>query len=247
MNLLETSNLSVGFGEKEIFTNINIQLKPGEVVGLIGQNGVGKSTLIRTLCGLQRPLSGEICVNERPIKSYSKRQLSLHVSLVLTGRVESMNLSVIELIALGRYPYSGWLGILSDTDKVKIEKAMDQMQIQYLGKKKLFELSDGQLQKVMIARALAQDTRLLVLDEPTSHLDLRNKIEVMELLKKIANIGKKSILISTHEVAHASRVCDTFWCMDFDKEIETGIPKKLIEKGIVQNYLHVPYEALTKK
>ncbi len=241
--MLEIKDLSIGYGKKVLAKNISVHLENGVLVGLIGQNGVGKSTLIRTICGLQPKLSGEILFFGEPIDSFTPKSIAKKVSIVLTTKPDTMNLSVIELIALGRYPYSGWLGTLANEDKQKIEEAITQMEINYIATKKLFELSDGQLQKAMIARALAQDTDLIILDEPTSHLDLRNKIEVLSLLSSIAKTGK-SILISTHEVDHAAKVCKTFWCMDFGADLLTGNPKKLIEQGQVQKFLHVDKDIL---
>ena len=238
MNLLEINDLHIGYGKKALSSNISLTLQSGQFVGLIGQNGVGKSTLIRTSCGLQEALSGSILLQGRALSTYSKKEIAKMLSLVLTDKPESMQLTVIELIALGRYPYSGWLGILNQQDKLKIDEAISQMEINYIANKKLFELSDGQLQKAMIARALAQDTEVIILDEPTSHLDLKNKIDVLALLRKIADQGK-SILISTHEVGLAAKYCDQFWCMDFQKALLSGTPANLIKEGKVQAYLHI--------
>jgi len=163
--------------------------------------------------------------------------------VVLTAKPDTLNLSVIELIALGRYPYSGWLGSLTAQSKKKIEDCLSLMEINYIATKKLHELSDGQLQKAMIARTLAQDTDVIILDEPTSHLDLKNKIEVLKLLKQISESGK-AILISTHEIDLSAKVCDQFWCMDFGKPVLVGKPEELIKSGDIQDYLHVDKNAL---
>ncbi|WP_436517582.1 ABC transporter ATP-binding protein [Ekhidna sp. To15] len=244
MGLLEIKNLDIGYGAGKVLAkNINLSIESGQLVGLVGQNGVGKSTFIRTICGLQPRLKGEILLSEKEINEQNPKQIAKKISVVLTGKPDSLNLSVIELIALGRHPYSGWLGNLKNEDKTKIDEAIDQMEINYLANKRLFELSDGQLQKVMIARALAQDTELIILDEPTSHLDLKNKIEVLELLKKIAKSGK-GVLISTHEIQLSAKACHVFWCMDFGKEMLVGEPKSMISKGSLQDYLHIPKEVL---
>ncbi len=240
MGLLDIKDLSIGYGnEKVLGQQINLTLEAGQLVGLVGQNGVGKSTFIRTICGLQPRLNGEILLNGNEIKTQNLKAIAKRISVVLTGRPDSLNLSVLELIALGRHPYSGWLGNLKQSDKEIIDKAITLMEINYLAKKRLYELSDGQLQKVMIARALAQDTDIMILDEPTSHLDLKNKIEVLELLKKIANEGK-GVLISTHEIQLSAKACNLFWCMDFGKEMLVGDPQDLISKGQLQDYLHIP-------
>ena len=241
MAQLSAENLSIGYGEKVLTSGLSLELKSKELVGLIGQNGVGKSTLIRTLVGLQPKLSGTIRFNDRQIED--SKGLAKSISIVLTGKPDTLSLSVVELLALGRHPYTGWLGYLKEGDKIKIEEALAAMEINYLANKKLFELSDGQLQKVMIARALTQDTDVIILDEPTSHLDLKNKIDVLKLLKKISENGK-SVLISTHEVGLAAKYCDQFWCMDFGEKMIAGTPKTLIREGIVQRYLHIDRELL---
>ena len=242
MSGLQIHNLTVGYPpDKVLIRDIDLELNPGDFVALVGQNGVGKSTMIRTLCGLHSPLNGEMKLDERPVSEHSANELAKKVGIVLTGRPESLNLSVIELIALGRHPHTGWLGVLNEKDKKIIEDAISRMEINYIATKKLFELSDGQLQKVMIARALAQDTDLIILDEPTSHLDLKNKIEVLDLLSKIAKSGK-GILISTHEIQLAARVCNRCWCVDFGRPLLEGHPNEMIESGVVHDYLHLPNE-----
>ncbi len=240
MEQLQIKNLTVGFSpDKFLIKEINLELRSGDFVALVGQNGVGKSTLIRTVCGLHAPLGGEILLDETSISKYSANELAKKIAVVLTGKPESLNLSVIELIALGRHPHTGWLGVLNNADKKIIERALSQMEINYIATKKLFELSDGQLQKVMIARALAQDTDLIILDEPTSHLDLKNKIEVLELLNKISKSGK-GILISTHEIQLAAQVCNQCWCVDFSKPLLKGPPLEMIDSGVIHEYLHLP-------
>lgn len=240
MEYLKTDQLSIGYSEDKILIkDISVELKSGSLIGLVGQNGVGKSTLIRTLCGLQKPISGDVLLGSKPILQHAANEIAMQISVVLTGRPESLNLSVIDLITLGRFPYSGWLGTLRNEDKEKIEEAIAQMEINYIAHKRLFELSDGQLQKVMIARALAQDTSIIILDEPTSHLDLKNKIEVLELLRKISNTGK-AILISTHEIQLTAQTCDKFWCVDFNQPMLKGSPKELIQSGDLHAYLHLP-------
>lgn len=244
MALLDILDLSIGYPpNKKLMENINMSQEKGQLIGLVGQNGVGKSTLIRTICGLQPKLSGTVNLSEANIENLSAKEIAKKISVVLTGKPESLNLSVLELVALGRHPYSGWLGNLNKIDREKIEESITLMEINYLTKKRLFELSDGQMQKVMIARALAQETELIILDEPTSHLDLKNKIDVLQLLKKIAKSGK-GVLISTHEIQLSAQVCDQFWCMDFGQKMLVGEPKKLIASGELQDYLHIPKEVL---
>ena len=199
MNALEVNKLSIGYpdkkGDKVIQSDINLSLKAGQIISLMGQNGVGKTTFIKTISGLLEKLSGEVLYNNIPLAQLSPQQLARELSVVLTEKPYSQNLSVLELIAIGRHPYSSWMGTLTDHDKEVIDWAITETHINYLANKKLYELSDGQLQKVMIARALAQETNIILLDEPAAHLDLYNKIEVMVLLRQIAQSGK-AILIS---------------------------------------------------
>jgi iron complex transport system ATP-binding protein len=239
MNLLQTLELTIGYSvEKPLIESINVGLRLGQLVGLIGQNGAGKSTLMRTLAGLQKPLSGDVILGEVDIRELRSEHIAQKLSIVLTEKPGSMNMTVLDLIAMGRHPYSSWLGTLQDTDIQAIEKALTDTKTEHLANKRLYELSDGQLQKAMIARALAQDTGIILLDEPTSHLDLRNKIEVLRLLQEIAVEGK-AVLISTHEVHLASEVCHEFWCVDFGKPLETGDPKMLLSSGRIDEIMHL--------
>jgi len=238
MSLLQTHNLTIGYGDQPLVSDINVSLEVGQLIGLIGQNGVGKSTLIRTLAGFQRPLSGSISIGGIELTKLKAKAVSKKLGVVLTEKPTALNLSVLELISLGRHPYSGWLGQLKKEDVAKIEAAIVQTQIHHILNKRLFELSDGQLQKVMIARVLAQDTDVILLDEPTSHLDLRNKIEVLDLLKKISQSGK-AVLISTHEISLSAKVCDLFWGVDFGVPLEIGEPDKMMFSGKVKELLHL--------
>lgn len=238
MSLLQTYDLSIGYGVKRLAEQLNLVIEPGQLIGLIGQNGVGKSTLIRTLSGFQKPLGGQIHFEGKNLSDIKPSALAKKLSVVLTEKPSAQNLTVLELISLGRHPYSGWLGQLNEADISSMELAIEQTQIHYLLEKRLFQLSDGQFQKVLIARALAQDTDLMILDEPTSHLDLRNKVEVLELLKAVSQTGK-SILISTHEISLAAKVCDVFWGMDFGRTIQVGNPTTQLESGLIAEILHL--------
>ncbi|MCP4461081.1 MAG: ABC transporter ATP-binding protein [Cytophagales bacterium] len=238
MSLLQTHNLTIGYGDKPLVSDINVSLESGQFIGLIGQNGVGKSTLIRTLAGFQEPLGGSISLGGRELIKLNPKEISKKLGVVLTEKPTALNLSVLELISLGRHPYSGWLGQLRQDDVEKIEEAIEQTQIHHILNKRLYQLSDGQLQKVMIARVLAQDTDVILLDEPTSHLDLRNKIEVLDLLKKISQSGK-GVLISTHEIHLSAKVCDMYWGVDFGVPMEIGVPDEMLLSGKVQELLHL--------
>lgn len=210
--ILKTNDLSIGYQSKKeqtlVASNINIELHQGELVGLVGGNGIGKSTLLRTLTNVQNELNGSIYINGKNIKQYPAIELAKVMSLVLTEQMMSKNLSVFELVALGRQPYTNWVGNLSENDISIVNNSIIQTNITDLKHKKCFELSDGQLQKVMIARALSQDTDLIILDEPTSHLDMYHKAYILKLLQKLAKETHKTILFSSHEVDLAIQLSD---------------------------------------
>jgi len=232
--ILKTKNLSIGYSTKKeqtvVSSKIDIELHHGELIGLVGANGIGKSTLLRTLTKVQKPLSGDVIINDTSLKKFNPNDLAKALSLVLTEQVTSKNLSVFELVALGRQPYTNWVGKLSDSDLTIVNLALQQTNIEELKLKKCFELSDGQLQKVMIARALAQDTDLIILDEPTTHLDMYHKAYVLKLLQKLVKDTNKTILFSSHEIDLAIQLCDKLIVMTEDN-IGIDSPRNLIEKG----------------
>ena len=240
MKLIHTQSLAIGYTEgrsnKVLQENINLSLSSGEIISLMGQNGVGKTTFIKTLSGLHKGISGSVLHQDRLIDEFSKSALAKQISVVLTEKPFAAHLSVIELIALGRHPYSNWLGRLSTSDKQAIDVAMNQTNINYLARKKLYQLSDGQFQKVMIARALAQETDLIILDEPTAHLDLSNKIEIMLLLKSIAGNGK-GVLIATHDLQVSLQLSDRLWLFNFNRPVLDGCPEDLILQGAIDQTL----------
>lgn len=230
-SVLEIKNLSIGYKTKKeattIAKNLVFDLYDGEMIAIIGENGIGKSTLLRTLGNLQSKLSGDILLKGKPLESYSSNELATEISLVLTEPIASKNLTVLELISLGRQPYTNWIGQLSQIDKEKIKDAIAMVEIETLLEKKCFELSDGQLQKVMIARALAQDTPIILLDEPTTHLDLHHKAQILKLLQRIAHEANKTILFTTHEIALAIQLTDKMFIIQKD-ENNFDTPERLI-------------------
>ena len=236
--VLSTKNLNIGYQNKKVETliasNINIDIGEGELVAVIGVNGVGKSTLLRSLSGVQEILNGEISIDGFPLKKLSPQQLAEQISLVLTEQPISKNLSVFELIALGRQPYTNWIGTLSSNDINHIRNAINLVDIEAIQYKKCYELSDGQLQKALIARALAQDTPLVILDEPTTHLDIYHQAYVLKLLKTLTLQTKKSILFATHEINLALQLCDRIILMEKNK-VSIGSPSELIENDVFLN------------
>jgi iron complex transport system ATP-binding protein len=233
-NILSTSNLSIGYTSKKetvtIAEKLNLNLQAGKLIALIGANGIGKSTLLRTITGIQKPLQGDVFLKDKNITNYEPLALAQNLSLVLTEKLPPSNLTVFELVALGRQPYTNWIGTLSNEDIQKVQEALELTQIEHLSQKKHFEISDGQLQKVLIARALAQDTPLIILDEPTTHLDLLHKVSLLKLLKKLTHETEKCILFSTHDIDMAIQLSDEMIIMTPETVIQDE-PCNLISKG----------------
>jgi len=220
---MKAEALTVGYGELQLFKNLHLQLHAGELVCFMGPNGCGKSTLIKTLAGLLPPLSGTV-----PKKDEK------NVAVVLTDRIHSQHMTVHELITYGRYPYLGWDLKLSAVDMNIISSSIGLVRIGDLANKKINELSDGQMQMVMIARALVQDTPVMLLDEPTAHLDLNNRLEIMNLLRRLAKEKNKSILLATHELDLALQTADKVW-LAYNNTINIGIPEDLVLDGSFDN------------
>jgi len=232
--ILKTSNLNIGYKSKKesvtIAQNLNLNFGSGKLIALIGANGIGKSTLLRTITGIQQPLSGSVFLNDKNIDTYKPLDLAQNLSLVLTEKLPPSNLTVFELAALGRQPYTNWIGTLTETDIEKVQESMQLTQIEHLATKKHYEISDGQLQKVLIARALAQDTPLIILDEPTTHLDLLHKVSLFKLLKKLTQETQKCILFSTHDIDLAIQLSDEMIIMTPETVVQDE-PCHLISNG----------------
>ena len=233
-NILSASNISIGYSNKKettvVASQVTVSLEKGKLTALIGANGIGKSTLLRTLIGIQSPLSGKVFLKEKDIHSLDNLTLAQHLSVVLTDKLPQSNLTVFELIALGRQPYTNWIGKLTSADIAKVNEALELTQISHLAEQKHDEISDGQLQIVLIARALAQDTPLIILDEPTTHLDLLHKVTLLKLLKKLTQETGKSILFSTHDIDMAIQLSDEMIIMTPESVVQDQ-PCNLIMKG----------------
>lgn len=232
--MLEVHDLEIGYlsktGRTSIAKRMNFSLGKGELIGLVGANGIGKSTLLRTLSGMQRPLEGTVIVDGKALESYSSFELATQLSVVLTEPAATKNLSVREMISLGRQPYTNWIGTLSPSDVKAIQNALEATETTNLSDRKCYELSDGQMQRVSIARAMAQDTPIIILDEPTTHLDLYHRAYVLKLLKNLATETGKSILFSSHEIDLAIQLTDSMIVMAAN-ETFFDTPCKLIEAG----------------
>ena len=234
-------NLSIGYRSKKkelrvIASAIDAQLPSGELTCLIGSNGVGKSTLLRTLSGFQPPLDGEILLKGKPLSSYSPQEIAKEISVVLTSKLDIAQLSVLDIVGIGRSPYTGFWGTLSSEDKQIAEEAIRQVGIPHLSHRNIQELSDGERQKVMLAKALAQQTSLIILDEPTAFLDFPSKVETLQMLRRLAHEQHKSILLSTHDVELALQLSDRLWLME-PGHLSIGTPRELSQDGSLSRFI----------
>ena len=240
-------DLEIGYHARKrsrqaVFGPVSAEISHAEMVGVIGRNGIGKSTLLRTLAGLQPALSGQIWIRDSEINSISLRDMARTVSYVSTEQVYGFQISVQELVRMGRYPYSGWFGKLAPGDETIIRQAIELTGISHLTGKSVHELSDGERQKAMISRALVQDTPIIILDEPTAFLDLPARYEILRILNDLTLNSNKTIVFSTHDLAMAMEVADKIWLLA-DNTIYQGAPEDLlINKVFRKLFLNSPAE-----
>jgi len=239
--IITTNKLSIGFQKNNrsplvLHADLNIHIPKGEFCCLLGPNGAGKSTLLRTLFGFQAPISGEILLNSRSIDKYTEKELSLLLSIVITEKPDIGNFTVSEIVSLGRYPYTGFFGRLTQNDKIKVDEAISIVGIEDLKNRYIAELSDGERQKAMIAKAFAQDTPIIVLDEPTAFLDIPGRIEIMQILRKLSFISGKTILIATHNLELALQFSDKLLILAREKDLATGAPEDLVMQNIISDF-----------
>lgn len=237
------SNLSIGYPKSRfqretiLYEHLSFKLHSGEVTCLLGVNGSGKSTLLRTLTGLQKAMKGEVNLNSKNIRTYSESELSTLLGLVLTDRMNVGGLKVRELVGLGRYPYTGFFGKLSNKDTQIINQAMADVGISHKANAYIAELSDGERQKAMIAKVLAQECPIIVLDEPTAFLDIVNRFEIMYLLHQLAIKQHKAILLSTHDIETALLFADRLWLLSEHNGLRTGNTEDIVLSDAINDYL----------
>ena len=228
---IRIERLSIGYrtkhGVKVVTEGISDTICSGELTCLLGENGAGKSTLLRTLSGFLPSLSGEISILGKPLRQYRERELATVIGVVLTERTNLQNMTVTELVGMGRSPYTGFWGRLSAADRAKVGEALEMVGIAAFGNRLVQTLSDGERQKVMIAKALAQETPIIFLDEPTAFLDYPSKVEVLNLLGRLSRDLGKTIFLSTHDLELALRVADRVWLMTRQGKVQTGLPENL--------------------
>lgn len=242
---ISTHDLSIGYhrrkGIKTLATGINLGLESGKLTCLVGSNGVGKSTLLRTLAILQPLVSGQIFIQGKNINALASSDLAKLLSVVLPGISQMGDLSVRDLVQLGRLPYSNWLGQIGEHDRHIVDQALEQVDALNLAERSLVTLSDGERQKVLIARALAQKTKIVILDEPTAFLDWNNRVTILMTLKHLAYSTGAAYLLSSHDLELASQIADNLWVMDSEGKVISGCTKEIIDSGILQRVFSTPY------
>ncbi|GAA6615403.1 ABC transporter ATP-binding protein [Scytonema sp. NUACC26] len=234
--ILTTHNLTIGYNTsrrtfRNVASNISVSLQTGELVCLLGPNGAGKSTLLRTLAGMQPPIGGEVQLLGENVYKLPPQELAKRLSLVLTEKIDVGMLSAYTFVTLGRYPYTDWWGKLTPQDEAIVTWAIKSVGATHLAERHVSELSDGERQKIAIARALAQSPVVMLLDEPTAFLDLPRRVEIMQLLRQIAWQNHQAILLSTHDLNLALRLADKVWLLASNGSLHVGAPEDLVLSG----------------
>jgi len=236
MEILKTSSLSIGYDSKTIASDINVTLSAGDIIALVGPNGAGKSTLFKTFSTHIKPVGGKIELFGKDLMSYSPKERAKLLGIVLTERPDDMFLKVFDVVAAGRYPYTGMFGKLNENDEKEIKASLELVGVNHLANRVFNTLSDGEKQKVMIAKAIAQNTPVIMLDEPTAFLDYPSKIELFSLLKQLAKEQKKAILFSSHDLELLLRYTDNLWIMAKNKPFVAGQSSELLKNGVIKEY-----------
>ena len=235
--ILKTNNLAVGYrnGKQQVtlLSGLNLSLERGKLVALLGQNGAGKSTLLRALTCDERPIDGTIEANGKNLLDMPQRERSRLLGLVSTERIQAGALTVTELVGLGRQPHTGFLGRLDEEDHAIVRQSMADAGIIGKANEYVASLSDGERQKAMIARALAQQTPIIILDEPTAFLDVASRIETMRLLQTLAHERDKAVLLSSHDISQSLMLADELWLITTDRQVITGTTQELITDGVM--------------
>ena len=239
METVVLQDLTIGYHTKEsqkvVAQGLNASLKGGELTCLLGQNGIGKSTLLRTLSAFQPALGGNVLMG-KSLSALTDKERSHLIGVVLTEKPDVRNMTTEELVGMGRSPYTGFWGTLDQDDKTIVAEAIRLVGIEKLQGRMIHTLSDGERQKVMIAKALAQQTPVIYLDEPTAFLDFPSKVETLQLLRRLAKEQEKTIFLSTHDVELAIQMADTIWLMETDG-LSIGTPRQLADNGILSRFI----------
>ncbi|PJI09608.1 MULTISPECIES: ABC transporter ATP-binding protein [Clostridium] len=239
MNCLKTKDLYCGYNKKAVIENINFSANEGEMICLLGPNGAGKTTILRTISGLLPPVKGDVYINGKNLLNIKKTDLAKTLSVVLTQKTSFDLMTVFEVAALGRYPHTGFFGKLSKDDENKISNTLKDVGAFNLINRYFDELSDGEKQKVMLARALVQEPKIIILDEPTTHLDINHKIELLNTLKKLSIKNKISVILSLHEIDLALKYCDKVMLIKNKKAFAFGEPENILDDSTINKLYNI--------
>ena len=232
--MLSTKALSAGYAKKVIVEGIEINAEQGKILTLIGPNGAGKSTILKTICRQLSPLGGAVYIGKDKLEELSGNQLARSVSVLLTGRVKTEYMRCIDVVETGRYPYTGRLGVLSDKDREKVREALRLVDAEDIAECDFDRISDGQRQRIMLAGAICREPDILILDEPTTFLDIKYKLELMKILKKLADERHIAVIMSLHELELAQRISDTIICIKGKGIYRTGTPQEIFSGGCIE-------------
>ena len=235
--MIQLKDLTLGYEQRTLLEKVSAHITGGQLVALLGRNGTGKSPLLRAVMGLEKPQNGEIILHGNNIASLKPEELARNISFVTTDKVRIANLRCRDVVALGRAPYTNWLGQRQGEDKEKVDNAMHLVGMDSYAEKTMDKMSDGECQRIMIARALAQDTPVILLDEPTAFLDLPNRYELCLLLRKLTQKEGKCILFSTHDLDIALSLCDTIMLID-NPQLYSLPTNEMITSGHIERLFH---------
>ncbi|MCM1023066.1 MAG: ABC transporter ATP-binding protein [Prevotella sp.] len=235
--VISAENLSVGYEKNIVASGVNFEVKRGEILTLIGPNGAGKSTILKTLAGYLEYLFGDVIIAGKNAEKITPAEMSQTLSVLLTDRIRPELMTCRDVVETGRYPYTGRFGLLSENDKKIAENAIEAVEMQDFADADFNSVSDGQRQRVMLARAICQEPEILILDEPTSHLDIRHKIMFFEILRKLVSEKNIGVILSMHELDFAEKISDKIICIKDGKMFCTGVPREIFtEKNICEIY-----------
>ena len=232
---LETKDLVVGYNGEPLISNVNIQLHAGEILTLIGPNGAGKSTILKSIVGYLESLGGAVYISGRPVGELTAHELSLELSVMLTERMRTELLTCADIVETGRYPYTGRLGILDEEDRAKVREAMDMVHVWDLRDRDFMQISDGQRQRIMLARAIAQEPHVIMLDEPTNYLDIHYEIELLNVLRRLVRTRDVAVIMSLHELPLARKVSDNVMCIKGDRVCAQGTPVDIFTPEVIND------------
>ena len=231
---LELRGLAVGYNGKALIHGIEIGVKRGEIVTLAGPNGSGKSTILKTITSQLERISGQALLSGKDLREYSRKELAEQMAVVLTGRLQTELMTCRDVAAMGRYPYTGRLGILSEQDERKVDEALAQVHAEHLAERSFDAVSDGERQRILLARAICQEPEIIVLDEPTSFLDIRHKLELLSILHRMAREQKITVVMSLHEVDLAMKISDRILCVRGEEIFACGMPEEVLSDEVIR-------------